>query len=330
MEALRAIIYGVQTVIVDPQDNFRRLTEAVHGSYNRLCLGESTALNILDVVHEHPGAQISHAITLLELLLERRIGVREQGAIDGALLHLYHQYDVSIDDFDPERMPLLEDLAAALAQPHNRYHAPELVLDLERFVNGSLREVFNAHTTLNLTLDRRFPIVTFDLSDLEGKYQPIFVFVLLSSIERTIRQRRAQQLPTNVVLDEFGILSKIPALAEAAGRLAKRVRAWKVGIQPLDQNWLTFDNPAGREILENAQVKTIMRVDETAAPAIAANLGLTDYHRQIILNADQGEGVMIVGSKPYHVYFRASADEIETLSPYRPLVEEFMPLPARN
>jgi hypothetical protein len=227
-------------------------------------------------------------------------------------------------------MPRLEDLAGILVDPRSRYQAPDLVLDLERFVDGSLRDVFNAHTTLSFDLDRKYPIITFDLSDLDEKFKGPLLFALLSSIERTIRQRRALQLPTNIILDEFGILSKIPELAVAAGKLAKRVRAWKVGIQALDQNWLTFDNPVGREILENAQVKTIMRVDKTAAPAIVENLGLTDRHANAILSAEQGEGILIISNKPYRVRFQASPSEVRMLTPYTRILEEVIPLPTRK
>ncbi len=94
------------------------------------------------------------------------------------------------------------------------------------------------------------------------------------------------------------------------------MRAWKVGIQCLDQNWATFDTPAGRRILENALVKVVMRVDETAAPAIVENLGLTGHHAEVILSAGVGEGVLVVESKPYHVFFQASRAEVEMLTPY--------------
>jgi len=250
-------------------------------------------------------------VVLLESLLGRELSIAEKAVVDRALLNLYHRQQVRIDRFRPEEMPRLEDLAEALKE-----EAPSLVQDLERFVNGSLKEVFNAHTTLSLDLDRRYPIVTFDLSDLEGEFQPTFIFALLSSIERVIRQRRGEQQPTNIVIDEFGILSEIPALAQAAGLLAKRVRAWKVGIQCLDQNWSTFDTPAGRRILENALVKVVMRVDETAAPAIVENLGLTGHHAEVILSAGVGEGILVVESKPYHVFFQASRSEVELLTPY--------------
>ncbi len=311
LRAYRERMFGVQTVFVDPQGNFRKVTEAVGGKYNLLRLGEGTALNILDVVHDHAAAQVSHVVVLLEALLGRELTIGEKAVVDRALLELYHRRGVRIDRFRPEEMPRLEDLAVAL-----KGEAPTLVKDLERFVSGSLAGVFNAHTTLSLDLDRRYPIVTFDLSDLEGEFQPAFIFALLSSVERVIRQRRGEQQPTNVVVDEFGVLSEIPALARAAGLLAKRVRAWKVGIQCLDQNWSTFDTPAGRRILENALVKVVMRVDETAAPAIVENLGLTGHHAEVILSAGVGEGVLIVESKPYHVFFQASPVEVEMLTPY--------------
>ncbi len=311
LRAYRERMFSVQTVFLDPQGNFRRVTEAVGGRYNFLRLGEGTALNILDVVHDHAAAQVSHVVVLLQSLLGRDLTIGEKAVVDRALLDLYHHRQVRTDDFRPEQMPRLEDLALIL-----KGDAPHLVADLERFVSGSLAHVFNAHTTLSLDLDRRYPIVTFDLSDLEGEFQPTFLFALLSSVERVIRQRRGEQQPTNIVVDEFGVLSEIPALAQAAGLLAKRVRAWKVGIQCLDQNWSTFDTPAGRRILENALVKVVMRVDETAAPAIVENLGLTGHHAEVILNAGVGEGILIVESKPYHVFFQASRSEVEMLTPY--------------
>ena len=313
LRAYRARMFGVQTIFLDPQGNFRRVTEAVGGGYNFLRLGEGTALNILDVVHDHAAAQVSHVVVLLESLLGRPLSIAEKAVVDRALLDLYHRCGVRRDRFRPQEMPRLEDLAVAL-----KSEAPALTQDLERFVSGSLREVFNAHTTLSLDLDRRQPIVTFDLSDLAGEFQPTFLFALLSAIERVIRQRRGAQQPTNIVIDEFGVLSEIPALAQAAGLLAKRVRAWKVGLQCLDQNWATFDTPAGRRILENALVKVVMRVDETAAPAIVANLGLTGHHAEVILSAGVGEGILIVESKPYHVFFQASRSEVEMLRPYSP------------
>jgi len=57
-------------------------------------------------------------------------------------------------------------------------------------------------------------------------------------------------------------------------------------------------------------------VDETAAPAIVENLGLTGHHAEVILSAGVGEGVLIVESKPYHVFFQASPIELEMLTPY--------------
>ena len=309
--AYRERMFGVQTVFVDPQGSFRKVTEAVGGRYNFLRLGAGTALNVLDVVHDNAAAQVSHVVVLLESLLGRELTIGEKAVVDRALLDLYHRRQVRTDRFVPEEMPRLEDLAVLL-----KADTPELSKDLERFVSGSLASVFNAHTTLSLDLDRRYPIVTFDLSELEGEFQPTFIFALLSSIERVIRQRRGEELPTNVVVDEFGILSEIPALAAATGLLAKRVRAWKVGIECLDQNWATFDTPAGRRILENALVKVVMRVDETAAPAIVENLGLTGHHAEVILSAGVGEGVLVVESKPYHVYFQPSRAEMEMLTPY--------------
>ncbi|MGD2205879.1 MAG: hypothetical protein PVH17_03775 [Anaerolineae bacterium] len=331
LRAYRHRMKGVRSVIIDPQGNFEKLTRAVDGSYNRLRLGEGTALNILDIVHSHPAAQISHVMVMLEALLGRGLDVREKAAADRALLGLYDDHIRTDADLrDAGRMPLLEDLVEILWPMQG---GQDLALDLERFVGGSLQSIFNAHTTLSFDLNPQYPIITFDVSDLEGEFQPALIYALLSGVERATRRgrRRTQQMPTDVILDEFFILSRIPTLAEAVGALAKRVRAWKVGIQCLDQNWGTFDTPAGRQILENTLVKTIMRVDDTAAPTIVEALGLTGHHAEVILSADVGEGVMIIENKPYHVFFQASRDEIKMLTPYVQAAEEaLMPLPIRG
>ena len=73
-----------------------------------------------------------------------------------------------------------------------------------------------------------------------------------------------------------------------------------------------------------------MRVDDTAAPAIVKNLGLTGHHAEVILTADVGEGILIVENKPYHVHFTASPAEVQMLTPYARQAGQAMPLPTRR
>ena len=46
------------------------------------------------------------------------------------------------------------------------------------------------------------------------------------------------------------------------------------------------------------------------------NLGLTGHHAEVILSAGVGEGILVVESKPYHVFFQASRSEVGMLTPY--------------
>jgi hypothetical protein len=43
---------------------------------------------------------------------------------------------------------------------------------------------------------------------------------------------------------------------------------------------------------------------------------LTGHHAEVILSAGVGEGILVVESKPYHVFFQASRSEVELLTPY--------------
>ncbi len=79
LRAYRERMFGVQTVFVDPQGSFRKVTEAVGGRYNFLRLGGGTSLNVLDVVHDNAAAQVSHVVVLLESLLGRDADHRREG-----------------------------------------------------------------------------------------------------------------------------------------------------------------------------------------------------------------------------------------------------------
>lgn len=298
------VAHNERVLIIDPQRNARDLTLAVNGSYNRLDLNGATSINVLDWVQDGLAMQTSYVMAMMRLMLGRDLTSLERAALDVCLLKLYEAR--GINQMTPlTQMPILSDLYNAL--PNDRTTSA-LRRDLERFIDGSLREVFNRHTTIDVRLEHKW--ASFDTKDMaDSEYEPLFLFALLNTITREVQRKQGDTRQRGViVVDEFGILSKNLVLAQAIEILFRRVRVFGWGITAIDQTPATFLN-AFPGIFENTRLKMIMKLEPKAIPTIAAALNLTAYYQEVLQIAEQGEGVLMIDNRPHH--FRAELSPAE-------------------
>src|SRR5207247_842174 len=118
LEALRLLFRGVQVFVIDPEDEYRRLCQAVGGIYLPLAGEQAVALNPLDL----PGGGNGHALDerglflaeLVELLLGGLAG-DELAVLDRAVRACYTNAGISEQPATQGRAaPLLSDLTRAL------------------------------------------------------------------------------------------------------------------------------------------------------------------------------------------------------------------------
>jgi hypothetical protein len=305
VHALRGtLLNDEQWVILDPQGNAGEMTRALNGSYNRLSLAAGTAINPLDIVEDNLASQNSHVLTLLETMLDTALTPRQKAAIDEALTTIYAQLD---DDTPREEMPTLEALIHAIGSD-----LPDFRDSMYRFVDGSLAGIFNRPTSLDLRMEA--PIVTYDLQDIPKEFEALFSYVLLRSIERWLRRRRKRQR-VGILVDELGVMSKRhPSIKASIVELFKRIRNWNGAVVAMDQNATTFlEMP---DVLENAAIKLFFHADtDQEAERIQSAFRLTDYYKNVLLNADRGEGVLLLGRRDlYHVNVVPTGREFSLLA----------------
>ena len=110
LEALRLAYRGVQVFIVDPEDEYRRLCEAVGGAYLPLAGPRAVTLNPLDHDGAGPPERAAERVAFLAELVELLAGGLtggEHAALDRAARAAYLAAG-------RERAPLLRDLAGEL------------------------------------------------------------------------------------------------------------------------------------------------------------------------------------------------------------------------
>ena len=79
LEALRSLMMGVECIIIDPEDEYKTLSEAVGGTYLRLSLASSTRINPFDLPRVYDKDEADNALLLLSLVPKVDLQLRQLG-----------------------------------------------------------------------------------------------------------------------------------------------------------------------------------------------------------------------------------------------------------
>ena len=151
LDILRQLYQGVQVAVVDPEDEYLRLADAVGGTIVRLG-APGVKINPLDLPagDGRPDVLTRRGLflhTLIAVLLGQVPPPAERAALDRAILQVYRQAGITADPATHHRpAPLLKDLAATLRADDNPA-AHELAARLAPWVAGSFSDLFDSPTT---------------------------------------------------------------------------------------------------------------------------------------------------------------------------------------
>jgi type IV secretory pathway VirB4 component len=305
LEALRWLYAGVEVAVIDPEDEYARLAEAVGGTCVRLG-APGVRLNPLDLGPE-PDALTRRALfthTLLAVLLGERLPPAATTALDRAILAAYAGAGITTDPRTHTRpAPLLADLAAALDADGDPA-ARALAARLAPFVTGSHRQLFDGPTTTRP--DSHLLVVS--LRALPEELLAAGTLLTLDAIWRRVtdpaRRRRL------VVVDEAWLLMRDPAGARFLYRLAKRARKHWCGLTVITQDAADLlATDLGQAVAANAATQVLLGQAPQAIDQLTAAFRLSEGERAFLLAARPGEAILAAGTD--RVAFRAIASPAE-------------------
>jgi type IV secretory pathway VirB4 component len=299
VEALRALLLGIAYHVIDPEDEYRRLCEAVGGQFVRIAGSSPQHINPFDLppadqeegdaLHRDPLAEKIlglHGLFALMLAEPRAsLGQHETAALDAALYETYRRAGISPEPRTHHRLaPVLGDLHAVLVErgdPHG------LATRLARYVDGSLGRVFASRTSINL--DR--PFVVFGVRDLEPELRPLGIYLIADYLWREVRRRRA---PRMLLIDEAWQLVQHPEGARFLAAMARQARKHYLGLTTITQDVADFlATPEGHTVLANAATRLLLRQDASTIDAVTHTFQLSVGERQFLLSCGKGEGLFM-------------------------------------
>ncbi|WP_329242771.1 conjugal transfer protein TraC [Actinoallomurus sp. NBC_01490] len=312
LEILRSLYAGIEVAVIDPEDEYRRLCEAVGGSY--IALGSpGVKLNPFDLPTSTTTAgadaftrRALFLHTLIGVLLDEPLDPAGKAALDRAIVEVYARAGITTDPRTWTRpAPLLADLAAALRDDTEDSKAHEVAARLAPFVTGTHRDLFDSATSTRPDGH----LLVFSLRDLPDELRAAGTLLALDAVWRRVsnpRQRRRRL----VVVDEAWLLMREPDGAKFLFRLAKSARKYWCGLAVVTQDAADLlDTPLGQAVIANATTQILLRQAPQAIDAVGDAFNLSAGERQFLLGCGRGEGLLAAGSD--RVSFRSIASPAE-------------------
>lgn len=300
LQALRLLYQGVQVLILDPEDEYRRLCEAVSGAHLPLAGTEAVTLNPLDLPSEKQeeralDERIVFIVDLVELLIGGLDG-GELAALDRGARGAYQEVGINADPATHDRpAPLLADLARALEADGSAGEA--LAQRLYPYTHGSHSHLFKAPTSTRPDGH----LVCFSLKGLSERLRPAALMLCLDCIWRSLEGPLRRRV---VVVDEAWelmrsqpVASREPPGARFLFALAKKARKRWTGLVSITQDpGDLLDSPLGQAVVNNASQHLLLGQSPQAIERVGQAFALTDGERRHLLTCPVGHGLLVLGA----------------------------------
>ena len=318
LEILRSMMMGIDVIVIDPENEYQNLANAVGGSFFKISLTSPNHINPFDIPIMPEGEEPadvfkSHILSLTGLikLMLGEITPEEDSLLDRAITETYASRDITAENFGSIKElkpPLLEDFQTIL---ENTEGGRILAQRLDKFTHGSYAGFTNAPT--NVDIKNR--LIVFSIRDLEEELRPIAMYIVLNFVWSLIRSKLKQRL---LIIDEAWLMMKYKDSASFLFGLVKRARKYYLGVTTITQEVEDFlKSDYGRPVITNSSIQLLMKQAPASVGAVTQAFNLTEGEKSFLLEAGIGEGLFFAGLK--HVAIKIipsyTEDQIITTDP---------------
>lgn len=317
LEALRTMMMGADVVIIDPENEYQKLSDAVGGSYIRLSLNSDTRINPFDLPRiidsdEADNALRANIITLhglFRLMLGgtsrgQQIGLSpaEEADLDQALIDTYARAGITTDPLTHNSTPpTISNLYDTLV--HMGGTGPQLAQRLRKYTTGTFAGIFSQQSNIDINN----PMVVFNIRDLEDDLRPVAMYIVLSHVWNIVRTYQKKRM---LIVDEAWQLMQYDDSANFLFSLAKRARKYYLGLTTISQDVEDFmGSKMGRAIVSNSSMQLLLKQSSSAVDVLSDVFKLTEEERKRLANFPVGQGLFFAGSNHVHIQIIASETE---------------------
>ena len=309
LEALRLLVFGAEVMIIDPEEEYRTLCEAVGGNYIDFSANSTHKINPFDLSgvavegENELGQKLIGLITLLKLMLGG-LTASEEAILDRALIETYRIKGITTDPDTQSGIepPVMEDLYKVLMGA-SEPEAKGMAERLERFIKGSMTGIFDSQSNINL--DSKMTV--FSTKHLEEALRPIAFYLILDFVWTRIRRDLKKRI---LIVEEAWYLMQNEDSARFIYGIAKRARKYYLGLTTISQDVDDFlSSEYGKAIVTNSSIQILLKQHPAGIDKVAETFYLSEGEKRLLLAAAVGEGLFFAGAN--HVAIKVMASEAE-------------------
>jgi conjugal transfer ATP-binding protein TraC len=308
LEALRSLMTGTESIVIDPESEYKSLAQAVGGEYITFSFNSPAKINPFDLaqIREEGENQLGLKILSLHSLMKVIMGAitpTQEALLDRALVMTYRAKGITMDPgTQGKEPPLMEDLYKTLIGMEVP-DALDLAARIEKFVKGSFVGIFDKQTNINITN----PFTVFSVKDLQDALRPIAMFIILDYIWTRVKKDMKKRI---LIVDEAWHMMRYPDTAQFLWSVVKRARKYFLGLTTITQDVEDFlGQDIGKAIVTNSALQILLKQSPAAIDRIGEVFYLSQGEKQLLLAANVGEGIFFAG--PHHAPIRVVASEEE-------------------
>ncbi len=328
LEVLRSMMMGVDVIVIDPEMEYRQLSDAVGGTYINVSLASESKVNPFDLprpkgeetsIEDILRSAVITLKGLLRIMIGKPIGEKaqlgftpeEDSLLDRALLESYAKRDITADLPTLEGVadyPVLNDLVEVLEGMEG---GANLVARLQKYTIGTFAGLLNSPTTVEM----RNQLVVFSVRDLEDELRAMAIYTIVNYIWNVVRSERKKRI---LVIDEAWWLMQNEDSAKFIFALVKRARKYFLGVTTITQDVNDFlTSQYGQAIVTNSSLQLLLKQSPAGADVVAETFNLTQSEKYLLLEAAVGEGIFFAGQKHAAIKVVASytEDQLVTTNP---------------
>lgn len=317
LEIIRSLMLGVDVIVIDPEAEYKHLSDAVGGTYINISLASRSKINPFDL--PRPAGEafavediIRSAVITIKGLLRLMLGkitTAEDSILDRALLETYAKKDIMPGaDLSAVEPPILQDFQSILEGMEG---TAELIVKLKKYTEGTFSGLLNSPTTVQMNNQ----LVVFSVRDLEDELRSMSIYTIINYIWNVVRSERKKRI---LIIDEAWWLMQSEDSAKFIFALVKRCRKYFLGISTITQDVNDFlTSPYGQAIVTNSSMQLLMKQSPAAIDLVARTFLLTQSEKYLLLESGVGEGIFFAGAKHAAIQIVASytEDQIVTTNP---------------
>ena len=315
LEILRYLMWGVDVIVLDPENEYKTLAEMAGGSFFDISLGSPSHINPFDLPEpredERPEDILRSNVVNLVGLMRLALGgltPEEDAIMDRAITETYAAKDITPATHPTTwkaNIPLMQDLETVLEGMEG---TDSLVRRIHKFTRGTYANFFNQQSNISLKKN----IVSFGIREMEDSLRPMAIYIIMRHVWNTVRSELKKRI---FVLDEAWWIMQSEDGASFLFGMVKRARKYWLGVTTITQDVDDFmRSPYGKPIITNSSIQLLLKQSPAAIDLVEKAFALTSQERSLLLETAVGEGIFCAGQKHVAIMVVASPAEHEMIT----------------